>query len=58
MKKLNYKKILRKALHTFWQSFFAGLFITDYTIEGIKIAVIATGLSAIKTTVVEMLGDE
>lgn len=56
MKKLNYKKILKKALHTFWQAFFAGLFITDYTKEGIKIAVIASGLSAIKTTVVEMLG--
>lgn len=57
IKKVNWKKVFRKAFHTFWQSFFGGLIITDYTKEGIKIAVIATLLSALKTTIVEMLGD-
>lgn len=57
MKKINYKKVVRKALHTFWQSFFATLIITEYTKEGIKIGIIASLLSAIKTTILELLGE-
>lgn len=58
IKKINWKKVCKKALHTFWQSFLATFVITEYTKEGIKIALLASLFSAIKTTLVEMLGDE
>lgn len=58
IKKINWKKVMRKALHTFWQSFLATFVITEYTKEGLKIALVASLLSAIKTTALELLGGD
>lgn len=58
MKKINWKKVTRKALHTFWQAFLSAFIITEYTKEGFKIAIIASIFSAIKTTLMEMIGDD
>ena len=60
IKKINWKNLLERAFHSFWQGAIAGFVIVDFTEEGLKIALIGAltaGLSALKTFILDMMGD-
>jgi chemotaxis response regulator CheB len=61
LKKVNWKNLLERAFHSFWQGFLSSLIITGWSQNELKIALIGAltgGLSALKTLLLELTSKE